>query len=63
MEQKNIEKRKTINNTFIQRKKCSLASSRGKPPAEQSSIIIILKKTFLIPPTLIYTNSIFEITL
>jgi hypothetical protein len=24
------------NNTFIDRKQCSLASSRGKPPAEQA---------------------------
>jgi hypothetical protein len=53
------EKSNTRNNTFIQRKQCSLASSRGKPPAEQSSITIILKTRFLMPPTLIYTNSIF----
>jgi hypothetical protein len=26
------EKSNTINNTFIQRKKCSLASSKGQPP-------------------------------
>jgi hypothetical protein len=43
MEQQNIEKSNTKNNTFIERKQCSLASSRGKPPTEQSSITIILK--------------------
>jgi hypothetical protein len=59
MEQKNIEKRNTKNNTFIQINQCSLASLRGKPPPEQSSITIILKKIFLMPPTLIYTNCIF----
>jgi hypothetical protein len=43
MEQQNIENRNTNNNTFIERKQCSLASSRGKPPTEQSSITINLK--------------------
>jgi hypothetical protein len=37
-------KPKHQNNTFIYRKQCSLASSRGKPPAEKCSITIILKK-------------------
>jgi len=60
MEQQNIEKRNTINNTFIQRKQCSVASSRGQPPSEQRSIKIILKTSFLVPPTLIYTNYIFK---
>jgi hypothetical protein len=31
------------NNTFIDRKQCSVASSRGKPPTEKFSITIILK--------------------
>jgi hypothetical protein len=44
--------------TFIDRKQGSLASSRGKPPAEQRSITIILKKKILIPSTPIYTKSI-----
>jgi hypothetical protein len=43
MEQQNIEKRNTINDTFIQIDQCSLASSRGKPPTKHSSITIILK--------------------
>ena len=41
MEQENIEKNNTRNNTFIQREQCSLASSWGKPIAERSSITII----------------------
>jgi hypothetical protein len=32
MEQQNIEKSDTKNNIFIHRNKCSLVSSRGKPP-------------------------------
>jgi hypothetical protein len=45
--------------TFIDRKQCSLSSSKGKPLAEKIFITLILKTSFLIPPTLIYTNSIF----
>jgi hypothetical protein len=30
------EKRNTRKNTFIQRKECSLSSSRGKPPVEKN---------------------------
>jgi hypothetical protein len=48
------------NNTFIDRKQCSLASSRGKPPAEQRSITIILKTRLLMPSTPIYTKSIYQ---
>jgi hypothetical protein len=47
------------NNTFIDRKQCSLASSRGKPPTEQSSITIILKTRLLMPSTPIYTKSVY----
>jgi hypothetical protein len=43
MEQQNIEKRNSRNDTFIQREQSSLASSRGKPPAKQRYITIILK--------------------
>jgi hypothetical protein len=48
------------NNTCIDRKQCSLASSRGKPPAEKSSIIIILEKKILIPSIPIYTKPIYH---
>jgi hypothetical protein len=43
---------------LLKHEQCSLVSSRGKPPTEQFSITIILKTSFIIPPTLIYTNSI-----
>jgi hypothetical protein len=43
VEQQNIENHNTKNDTFIDRNPSSLASSRGKPPTEQSSITIILK--------------------
>jgi len=59
MEHQNIEKRNTKNDTFIQIKKWSLATLRGKPPAEQISITIISKTKYPIPPTLIYTSSTF----
>jgi hypothetical protein len=48
------------NNTFIDRKQCSLASSRGQPLVEQSSITIILKTKLLMPSTPIYTKSIYQ---
>ena len=48
------------NNTFIDRKQCSLASSRGNPPIEQCSITIILKTKILMPSTPIYTKSIYH---
>ena len=48
------------NNTFIDRKQCSLVFSRGQPPVEQSSITIILKTKLLMPSTLIYTKSIYQ---
>jgi len=48
------------NNTFIDRKQCSLASLRGQPPAKQHSITIILKKKLLMPSTPIYTKSIYQ---
>jgi hypothetical protein len=48
------------NNTFIDRKQCSLASLRGKPPTEQHSITIILKTKLLMPSTPIYTKSIYQ---
>jgi hypothetical protein len=32
IEQQNVENQNTINDTFIDRNKCSLAYSRGKPP-------------------------------
>jgi hypothetical protein len=54
------ENNNTINNTFIQRKQCSLTSSRGQPAAKQSSILIILKTKLLMPLTLIYTKSIYQ---
>ena len=44
MEQKNIENNNTNDDTFIDRKPSSLASSRGKDLAEHISITIILKK-------------------
>jgi hypothetical protein len=52
-------KPKHQNNTFIDRKKCSLASSTGQPPTEKHSITIILKTKIHVTPTIIYTNSIF----
>jgi hypothetical protein len=42
MEQYNIEKKNTTNDTFIQRKQRSLSSSRGQPLVEQSSNTIII---------------------
>jgi hypothetical protein len=47
------------NNTFIDRKQCSLASSRRQPLAEQHSITIIPKKKLIIPLTPIYTKYIY----
>jgi hypothetical protein len=43
------------NNTFFDRKQCSLASSRGKPPTKDRFITIILKKRLLMPSTPSYT--------
>ena len=44
------------NNTFIDRKQCSLASSRWKPLAEQCSITMILKINFSYPLLLFILN-------
>jgi len=41
MKQQNIENNNTKNNTFIESKQCSLASSRGTTPADQRSITMI----------------------
>jgi hypothetical protein len=46
------------NNTFIDRKKCSLASLRGKPPIEKHSITIIIYTKNCIPSTPIYAKYI-----
>jgi hypothetical protein len=39
MEQQNIENHNTKNDTFIDRKPSSLASSRGKPPTEHRALL------------------------
>jgi hypothetical protein len=47
------------NYTFIDKKQCSLPSSRGKTSLEKSSITIIFQEKILIPSTLIYIKSIY----
>jgi hypothetical protein len=39
LKQQNIENNNSRNDTFIDRNPSSLASSRGKPPVEQSLVI------------------------
>jgi hypothetical protein len=46
MEQQKYREPQPDNDTFIDRKLSSLASSRGKPPVEQCSFTIILQTTF-----------------
>jgi hypothetical protein len=48
------------NNTFIDRKQCSLASSRRKPLVEKRFITIILKIRLLMPSNPIYTKYIYQ---
>ena len=48
------------NNTFIDRKQCSLVSSRGKPLGEEIFITKNFKTKLPMPSTLIYTKSIYQ---